>query len=166
MPMPRQIEWGLKNGPITENGVLPVTNLISWKFCFSIRTSSRELIWCTNYSKVHSCTFRKCSSFLWQRLPANTPRVFLVEATWKWPFPCHFNVERTWCVCKIFLCEYPSPNYSIIKANWFYTKKQNCELQREVLVNRNSNQSKTCSKFDNSIIPYNRSNQSDINITQ
>ena len=29
MPMPRQIEWGLQNGPITENGVLPVTNLIS-----------------------------------------------------------------------------------------------------------------------------------------
>ena len=28
MPMLRQIEWQLQNGPITKNGVLPVTNLI------------------------------------------------------------------------------------------------------------------------------------------
>ena len=26
-PMLRQIEWGIRNGPITKNGALPVTNL-------------------------------------------------------------------------------------------------------------------------------------------
>ena len=32
--------------------------------------------------------------------PKNTPRVFHVETTWKQTFPCHFNVEYTWSVCK------------------------------------------------------------------
>ena len=41
-PMLGQIEWWAKNGPVTKNGVLP------WKFCFSLRTSYQELIWCTN----------------------------------------------------------------------------------------------------------------------
>ena len=34
------------------------------------------------------------------RCPTNTPHVFHVETTWKQPFPRHFNVEYTWCVCK------------------------------------------------------------------
>ena len=37
--MLRQIEWWLQNGPITKDGVLPVTTLFFWKFCFSLRTS-------------------------------------------------------------------------------------------------------------------------------
>ena len=28
-----------------KNGVLPVTALFSWKFCFSLRTSYKESIW-------------------------------------------------------------------------------------------------------------------------
>ena len=39
MPMLRQIEWRLKNGPITKSGVLNVTTLFSWKICSSSRTS-------------------------------------------------------------------------------------------------------------------------------
>ena len=38
-PMLRQIEWWPPNGPITKNGVLPVTTLFFWGFCFSLRTS-------------------------------------------------------------------------------------------------------------------------------
>ena len=30
-PMLRQIEWQLRNGPITKGGVLPVTTLFFWK---------------------------------------------------------------------------------------------------------------------------------------
>ena len=33
-------------------------------------------------------------------IPANTPRGFHVETTWKRPFPRRFNVESTWCVCR------------------------------------------------------------------
>ena len=43
-PMLRQIEWGIQNEPITKNGVLPVT-VFFWKFCFTLRTSYKELIW-------------------------------------------------------------------------------------------------------------------------
>ena len=42
--MSRQIEWGIQNGPIKKNGVLPVTTLFFGKFCFSLRTSYKELI--------------------------------------------------------------------------------------------------------------------------
>ena len=52
----------------------------------------------------------------------------------------------------------------IIKTNWFYTKNQNCELQRDVVLNRNSTQSKTGSQSDNNIVSYNNSNQSHIKI--
>ena len=43
-PMLRQIEWGVQNGPIPKNGVLPVITLLFRKFCFSLRTSFKELI--------------------------------------------------------------------------------------------------------------------------
>ena len=42
--MLKQIEWGVQNGPVTKNGVLPVTALFFQKFCFSLRTSCKELI--------------------------------------------------------------------------------------------------------------------------
>ena len=51
-PMLRQIEWWVQNGPISKNGVLPVTTLFFWKFCFSFRTSYKVLIWCTNQITV------------------------------------------------------------------------------------------------------------------
>ena len=62
-PMLRQIGWGVQNWPITKNGVLPVTNFLFRKFCFSVGTAYIELIWCTNHPNVHIHTFRKRWSF-------------------------------------------------------------------------------------------------------
>ena len=33
------------------------------------------------------------------KYPTNTPREFIVETTWK--FPRRFNLESTWCVCRV-----------------------------------------------------------------
>ena len=41
---------GVKNGVLFQ------------KFCFSLGTSYKELIWCTNHSNVHIHTFLKCWS--------------------------------------------------------------------------------------------------------
>ena len=37
-----------------------------WKFCFSLRTSFKELIWCTNNPNAHIRTFCKRWSFIWR----------------------------------------------------------------------------------------------------
>ena len=58
--------------------VLPVTTSFSWKFCFSLRTSYQELIWCTNKQKVHIHTFCKHWSFIWRCFAAVS-----VLKTWK-----------------------------------------------------------------------------------
>ena len=42
--MLRQIEWGVQNGLITKNGVLPGTTLFFRIFCFSLRTLYKKLI--------------------------------------------------------------------------------------------------------------------------
>ena len=63
-PILRQIEWGVQNGPIRKNGVLPVTTLFFRKFCFSLRTSYKKLIWCANHPNVHIHTFRERWSFI------------------------------------------------------------------------------------------------------
>ena len=65
-PILRQIKWWLENGPITKNGVLPVTTLFFWKFCFSLRTFYKEFICCTNNPNDHICTFCKRWSFIWR----------------------------------------------------------------------------------------------------
>ena len=65
-PMIRQIEWWLQNGPIKKNGDLPVTTLFFWKFCFSLRTSYKELVWCAQNPNVHIRTFCKRWSFIWR----------------------------------------------------------------------------------------------------
>ena len=49
-----------------KNGVLPVTTLFFWKFCFSLRTSYEELICCTKNPNAHICTFWKRWSFIWR----------------------------------------------------------------------------------------------------
>ena len=64
-PMLRQIEWWIQNGPITKNGVLPVTTSFFRNFFFSLRTSHKELIWCTNDLNVHIHTFGKRWGFTW-----------------------------------------------------------------------------------------------------
>ena len=38
--------------------------LFFWKFCFSLRTSCKELIWCTIYPNAHIHTFHKRWSFI------------------------------------------------------------------------------------------------------
>ena len=58
-PMLGQTEWRLQNWLITKSGVLAVTALFFWKICFSLRTSWKELIWCTNDPNVHIRIFRK-----------------------------------------------------------------------------------------------------------
>ena len=63
-PILRQIEWWVQNGPTTKNGVLPVTTLFFRKFCFSLRTSYKELIWYTNNPNAHIPTFCKRLSFI------------------------------------------------------------------------------------------------------
>ena len=42
--MLRQIDCGVQNGPITKNGVLPLTTSFFQKFCFSLKTLYKELI--------------------------------------------------------------------------------------------------------------------------
>ena len=64
-PMLRQIEWGVQNGPITKVGVLQARTSFVRKFCFSLRTSYKELIWCINHANVHIHRFRKLWSFIW-----------------------------------------------------------------------------------------------------
>ena len=55
---------GVQNGPFRKNGDLPVTTLFFRKFCFSLRTFYKELIWCTNHPNVYIHTFRKHWSFI------------------------------------------------------------------------------------------------------
>ena len=62
----RQIEWRVQNGPITKNGVLPVTTLFFWKFGSSLRTSYKELIWCTNDPNANIVAFCKRWKFTWR----------------------------------------------------------------------------------------------------
>ena len=61
----RQIEWWVLNGPITKNEVLPATFLFFRKLCLSLRTSYKELIWCTSHPNVHIHNFWKHWSFIW-----------------------------------------------------------------------------------------------------
>ena len=60
------MEWWVQNGPITRNGVLTVTTSFFWKFCFSLRTPYKELIWCTNDLNAHIPTFCRRWSFIRQ----------------------------------------------------------------------------------------------------
>ena len=50
---PKANRMGSTKWTITKNDVLQVTTLFIWKFCFSFRTSYKELIWCTSYPNVH-----------------------------------------------------------------------------------------------------------------
>ena len=71
--MLRQIEWWVQNASITKNGVLPVTALFFRKFCFSLRTSYKELILYTIDPNAHIPTFCKLffdGAFLWLSLKA------------------------------------------------------------------------------------------------
>ena len=53
-----------KEKSFASNFILPIT-LFFWKFCFSLRASCKELIWCTNNPNDHIPIFSKCWSFIW-----------------------------------------------------------------------------------------------------
>ena len=52
--------------------------------------------------------FLECSFDIWKGYKymkaINRPRLFHIEATWKRPFPRRFNVEYTWCLCRVISC--------------------------------------------------------------
>ena len=50
-----------KEGSFTSNYFI-----FFWKFCFRLRTSSKELTWCTNHLNAHVRTFCKRWSFIWR----------------------------------------------------------------------------------------------------
>ena len=77
-----KIEWWIQNEPITKNGVLPVTNLFFWKFSFILRTSYKELIWCTNYPNAYINIFCKGWSFTWGTL-----------FPWEYPLPTSTSLD-------------------------------------------------------------------------
>ena len=85
----KQIEWWLHIRPNTKNGVLPVTTLFFWKFCFSLRTSYKELICCTNNPNAHIFTFCKSWSFIWR---------------------CFFNMSILKCFKKPYVSKKPFVN--------------------------------------------------------
>ena len=53
---------------VESNSFWPVTTLFFWKSYFSVRTSYKELIWCTNYPNIYIHTFCKRWSFIWGQL--------------------------------------------------------------------------------------------------
>ena len=61
--MLRHIECGVQNGPITKNGILPVTTLFFRKFCFNLETSQIvDLIY--QSPKLPDSYFSKALSFI------------------------------------------------------------------------------------------------------
>ena len=72
----------ITNGPITKSGVLQGITLFFWKFCFRLRTSYKEFIWCTNYPNIHNRTFCKRWSFIWRCF---FPASILNKNKWNFP---------------------------------------------------------------------------------
>ena len=73
-----QIECGVRNGPITENGILPVTTLVFRKFCFSLRTLYKEVDLMYQSPKRPYSYFLKALEFYLRVLfPCKYPYLFL-----------------------------------------------------------------------------------------
>ena len=51
---------------------MPATTLFFWKFCSSLRTSYKDLIWCTNAPNAHIRYFCKRWSFVYIWISLNT----------------------------------------------------------------------------------------------
>ena len=62
-PMLRQIEFGVRDGPITKNGILPAITLFCRTFCFSFSFQSWFHVPTTQTSR--SIFFGKYWSFIW-----------------------------------------------------------------------------------------------------
>ena len=63
----RITKWTYNN----KKKVLPVATWFSGKFCFSLRTSYKELIWWTKERNVHFHIFPKPRSFIWGFFPVS-----------------------------------------------------------------------------------------------
>ena len=85
---------------------------IFWKFCFSLRTSYKELICCTNNPNAHICTFCKHWSFIWRcfSLWASLMEIFLYCAGqhfFKLENSCKFLSIVIWYVIlSLIFCKY------------------------------------------------------------
>ena len=52
-----------------------------WEFCFSLRNSYKELIWCTNEPNANIRTFRKRWNFFWRCFfPVNNLKIITSKA--------------------------------------------------------------------------------------
>ena len=110
--MLKQIDWRVQIGlsQRTEHC------FIFQKFCFSLRASCKELIWCINYPNDHTHSFRKCWSFIWASLfpvsikpiPDALFDVSLISASWNLE-----NMERKVTIYKIF----PRRKYQLFRWN-------------------------------------------------
>ena len=56
----------ISQATVKTNKMVTTTTLFFWKFCFSLRTSYKELTGCTNNQNAHICTFCKLWSFIWR----------------------------------------------------------------------------------------------------
>ena len=64
-PMLRQLKWGVQIGPMQMTDFFPVATLYFRKFCFSLGTLYKELIWYINHPNAHIHTSWKSLSFTW-----------------------------------------------------------------------------------------------------
>ena len=109
--MLRQIEWWVHNGPNTKNSVLPVIKLFLWKFCFSLRTSYKKLIWCTNNLNAHIRTFSMRCSFIWRGFFP----VSILKTTSVWSFVVVYD--------SVFLSKLSLRGYYGKTDHWFRKQK-------------------------------------------
>ena len=127
--MLRQTEWWVPNGAIRRNGVFPVTTLFFWKFYFSLRTSYKELIWCTNYPNVHIHTLVTALKFHLRVLfPWQYPWVrkeyagFYVFSNNRQLLKLSYLIACYWCKKKtclqIFFLKYFDLNLQKVKNAW------------------------------------------------
>ena len=63
--------------------------------------------------------------------PTNTPRGFHVETTWKRSFARRFNVESTWCVCRLGDHGYITEWIAIPVASQIYKELIHCGCNKE-----------------------------------
>ena len=55
-----------------------------WKYCFSLRTSYKDMIWCTNNPNAHTRTFCKRWSFIWRScFPVSILKLIADRDIWK-----------------------------------------------------------------------------------
>ena len=67
----------------------------------------------------------------------NRPHVFHVEKTWKRPFPRHFNVEKTLCVCRFGYSKQFCLHSGEIINNYWASRLDNIQAQPFTFVTQN-----------------------------